>query len=274
MTLDIEPDLKDPNRRLQLFENDALLNKYISLVRKHGIKVTGFTVTSLFEPYGSAIYRFAERIPIEFGVHSHIHDQRKSCTEEEIARAFGSHLAFWGTPPAGYRAPNGLIGKEGIRTLMDYGFRYDASIFPSIRFDEYAYSNLQMPLTPFRFIDGRREITELPFACLRAIRLVFSFSFIKLLSLVLYKLLMIPFPLPQVVVLGAHPYDFYIPLLAPGMKGWKKYAHLRNAASAFDIFEQTIQLLRKMNYEFIFMSELCNQIREWENVPEVSLDDW
>jgi len=274
ITLDIEPDLKDPQRRLRMFEDDALMDRYVSIVIKNQVKVTGFMVTSLFETYGPAIHRFADRIPMEFGVHSHSHDQKKACTENEVGKAFEAYSAFWGTAPLGYRAPNGLIDRNGINILMDYKFSYDASIFPSIRFDEYGYSNLHLPLVPFRCVRGDEEIIELPYACLRTIRLIFSFSYIKLMGLGLYKSLMIPFPLPDVVILGSHPYDFYVPLIAHDMKGWKKYAHLRNSERAFDLFEEIIGMLRDLNYEFLFMSELYNHVKGSANVPEVSVDEW
>ena len=45
------------------------------------------------------------------------------------------------------------------------------------------------------------------------------------------------FPLPEIVVLDSHPYDFYIHLLANKMKGCKKVAHLRNANRAIGLFE-------------------------------------
>jgi len=272
ITLDIEPDLRDPQRRVRMFEDAGLMDKYVTVIQASGIKVTGFLVTSLLETYGPEIDQFSQRIPIEFGVHSHNHDQQNACTREEVDQAFHAHQAFWENAPLGYRAPNGLIDKAGINNLLDYKFQYDASIFPTIRFDEYGYMNLNFPIVPFRFVRGQESLVELPFACLRTIRLVFSLSYAKLLSLSMYRMLMMFFPLPDVVILGSHPYDFYIPLIIDNIKGWKRFGHLRNARRTFDIFEQIVKMLNGQGYEFMYMSELSRYVQSMPDIRQISVD--
>ena len=246
ITLDIESD-PTSQKDIRLFEEDNLLERYLAIIKKNDVKVTGFIVTSLLEKYGSKLNNLSEHCLIEYGVHSHSHDQYNPCTKEEIERCYYRYQDFFKSTPLGYRAPNGLIDKCGIGTLIDYGFEYDASVFPSLRFDKYGYSNLHFPNTPFRINRGQESIIEIPFACLRTIRLVFSLSYIKLLGMSTYRNLMNLFPLPEIVVLDSHPYDFYIHLLANKMKGWKKVAHLRNANRAFGLFEDIIIMLKKHN---------------------------
>ena len=159
--------------------------------------------------YSAEIGRLSHTIPIEFGVHSHSHERRLKYFADEVSSSIAAYEDFFGAPPIGYRAPNGLINREGIVSLIENQFKYDASIFPSIRMDEYGYSNLHLPNKPFRFVHSGNEIIELPAACLDTIRLVFSMSYIKFLGLDIYKTLMRFFPLPDVVVLDSHPYDYY-----------------------------------------------------------------
>jgi peptidoglycan/xylan/chitin deacetylase (PgdA/CDA1 family) len=275
ITLDIEPDLRDPQRRVRLFDDNSLRSRYEAVVRANDLKVTGFVVTSLIESYGQAIDRLSQHIPVEFGVHSHDHDTKNPCSREQIEKASRAYEAFWGTAPLGYRAPIGLMSRDGVKHLLHCQYQYDTSIYPSIRLDEYHYSHLSLPLEPFRFVRGHETLVELPAACLRAIRLVFSFSHVKLLSLRLYRMLMVLFPLPDVVVLGSHPYDFYVSLIAHHLKGWKRLAHLRNARRAFDLFEQTVKLLRGRGYEFMYMSELNDHVRRLPHVPRIPVDgEW
>ena len=47
ITLDTEADFLDPTGHIRLFEDDALFNRYVSIVKKYDVKVTAFLVTSL-----------------------------------------------------------------------------------------------------------------------------------------------------------------------------------------------------------------------------------
>ncbi len=272
VTLDIESDLLDKSGRIHMFENTDLMRRYSTIVQKHKIKVTGFLVTSLIEKYSAEIGRLSHTIPIEFGVHSHSHERRLKYFADEVSSSIAAYEDFFGAPPIGYRAPNGLINREGIISLIENQFKYDASIFPSIRMDEYGYSNLHLPNKPFRFVHSGNEIIELPAACLDTIRLVFSMSYIKFLGLDIYKTLMRFFPLPDVVVLDSHPYDYYTNRIAANIRGWKRYAHLRNGDKAFEVFESVVTLLQEKGYEFMFMSELYKYVTDLPKLPTVSVE--
>jgi len=258
---------------VRLFDVEGLMDRYAAIIEEHGVKVTSFLVTSLIDGYRTTIDRLGKRLSVEFGIHSHDHDTQDACSREQVDKAFHAYQAFFGMAPLGYRAPNGLIDKDGLNNLLDSQFQYDASIFPSIRLDEYGYSNLHVPREPFLFVRGGEVLVELPNACLQTIRLVFSLSYVKLMGLGLYRLLIPLFPLPDAVVLDSHPYDFYIPLIAHHLKGWKRLAHLRNAWQAFDVFEQIIKMLKSRGYEFAYMSELSRHIRRMPNTRRISVDE-
>ena len=273
ISLDIESDLRDPEGRIRLFDDNRLMECFGKIIHEHGVRMTGFLVTSLIESYGSTLKGLNEQFPIEFGVHSHDHDTDNACSRDQIHQAVDTFRTFWGFSPTGYRAPNGLINPEGIHHLMDYAFQYDSSIFPSIRFDEYGYSNLRFPMDPFLFVHGNQSLMEMPLACLKGLRLVFSLSHVKLLGWTFYRILMMFFPLPKVVILNMHPYDFYIPLISKHIKGWKKIAHMRNANNAFDIFNLILNTLINKGYEFMFMSELNHYLREDQTLKKLPLDE-
>jgi peptidoglycan/xylan/chitin deacetylase (PgdA/CDA1 family) len=275
VTLDIEPDLRDPQRRVRLFDDARLRSRYESTIQANDLKVTGFLVTSLIEPYGQALRQLSQQIPMEYSLHSHSHNARDTSSREEITRAVDAYQAFFNVRPLGYRAPFGLVDRTGIRDLVDLQFEYDSSIVPSLRLDEYSYSHVHLPNGPFRFTLGEKSLVELPIACLQGIRLGFSLSYAKLLGPAWYRLLTTVFPLPDVVVVVSHPYDYYVPLIADHLQGWKKLAHLRNSHRTFNVFEDMVRLLRRKGHEFVYMSELNNYIRGLPGLPEVRVDeDW
>ena len=271
ITLDIEPDLRDPLRRVLLFEDSSLWGRYTAIVRAYDLKVTGFLVTSLIGAYGPALDQLHQLIPMEYALHSHSHRADQPASRDEIETALETFRAFFGTTPLGYRAPFGLIDGAGIRNLISLQLQYDSSTIPTLRPDEYGYSHLRLPNGPFRFVQGDESILELSGSCLPGIRLGFSLSYVKLFGWGLYRALMAAFTLPEIAVLWSHPYDFYVSSIAHHLSGWKKVAHLRNADRAFELFEQIVALLNDQGYEFIYMSELNDHVRGLPDVPEVSV---
>lgn len=273
ITMDIEPDLRDDRGCVRMFDSRDLMDRYSSIVLENNAKVTGYLQTSLIEKYSDEIGNMAQIIPLEFGVHSHTHERSTKHFAEEVENSLNAYRDYLEVEPLGYRAPNGLIDRDGICTLMEYQFKYDASIFPSIRLDEYGYSNLHLPNQPFRFVHNGNEIIELPVTCLPTIRLVMSMSYIKLLGLDAYRTLMRLFPLPDVVIFDSHPYDYYVNRIAGNIHGWKRYAHLRNADQAFELFQSVISILRDQGYEFWYMSELYEHVkRGLFNLTNISVE--
>ena len=197
LTLDVEADFDDPDGRIRLFEDEALLSQYVRLIERTGAKVTAFLVTSLLDRYGDRYQRLRELIPMEFAIHSHAHDLRDPCSRADIEAAVSAFRGFTGKDPIGYRAPVGKLTREGLDTLLDLGFRYDSSIYPSVRPGKWGHNNLHLSVAPFRITRGAKSIIEVPFATLSGVRLDFSLSYVKLLGWRAYELLMKAFPLPD-----------------------------------------------------------------------------
>ena len=57
ITLDVESDFGDPDGRIRLFEDEALLNRYVRIIERTGVKITAFLVTSLLDRYGDQYER-------------------------------------------------------------------------------------------------------------------------------------------------------------------------------------------------------------------------
>lgn len=271
LTLDVEADFEDPVGRIRLFEDEALLDRYVRLIDRTGAKVTAFLVTSLLDRYGDRYRQLGERIPVEFEIHSHAHDLRDPCSRADIEAAMDAFRRFAGKDPIGYRAPVGKLTREGLDTLLDCGFRYDSSIYPSVRPGKWGHNNLHLSVAPFRITRGEKSIIEVPFATLSGVRLDFSLSYVKVLGWRAYELLMRAFPLPDQVALLTHPYDHYVDRLPYRLAGYEGRLLRRNASAAFELLEKMLRFLRAKGYEFALLSDLCDHLAP-SPLPELSIE--
>ncbi|MBV6396010.1 MAG: hypothetical protein HFACDABA_01598 [Anaerolineales bacterium] len=272
--MDIEADYANAQGRTRLFDEPALFERYVELIRRAGVKVTGFLVTSFLARYGEGIRKLEREIPIEFALHSHHHNTATSGERGEIELAQKTFRDFFGKEAIGYRAPIGAISREGLGNLMDLGFRYDASVFPSIRPGKNGYWNTHMPIEPFRVTRGRDSILEFPFPALSIIRLNFGLPWIKLYGPGLSTALMRIFPPPSVIALTTHAHDLYAPHLSDGVTALEKRALLRNSERGFDILETMIGRFRAAGYEFAWMSDICDHTDSLPDLPSMPLDEW
>ncbi len=275
LTLDMEPDYGDPDGHIRLVENPAYFERYVDIIRKHHAKVTMFTVTSLFERFGEYFERLGQRIPLEYAAHSHSHDPYNAASREEVEKSVQVMEHINGGKPLGYRAPIGRITREGLGHLLDLGYQYDASLYPSIRPGKFGYANLHRPNTPFRITRGDESLIEFPFTSLSGVRIVFGLSYVKLLGWGLYSFLWRVFGLPAVALALAHPHDFYFHELATfHTSSLEKQALARNARCAFDYFDRMVAELKRQEYEFLHLSELYRHVRSLPQLPQMPLTDW
>jgi hypothetical protein len=273
LTLDIEADYANTSGHIRLFEEPALFERFVDVIRRTGVKVTGFLVTSILPRYGESVRKLAESIPLEFALHSHHHNTATSGERAEIELSQRALVEFCGKPSIGYRAPIGAISREGIANLMDLGFRYDASVFASVRPGKNGYWNTHMPIEPFRVTRGSDSIIEFPFPALSTIRLNFGLPWVKLFGLGLSSILMKVFPPPSVVAFTAHAHDLYAPLETDGVTKAEKAALLRNSERGFEILETMIRRFQNAGYEFAWMSKICDHVDSLP-LPTLPLDEW
>lgn len=273
ITLDMESDYGDSEKHIRLLSNPEYFERYVSIINKYNVKVTMFTVTNLFETYAEAFKTLEKQIPLEYSVHSHTHDPHNACSLEEVTNSKQAYEIYTGENPMGYRAPIGRIDKNGLDHLLDADFKYDASLYPSIRPGEFGYANLHMPNIPFkvRRKDGK-SLIEFPFTAIEKIRVIFALSYVKLLGWGIYSLLLKIFGLPNFTLLLSHPHDFYFADIPnTSVRGLEKFALSRNSKKAFEYFENMIRFLDQQGYKFVFLSELYKetskmqlQIFDWE----------
>jgi peptidoglycan/xylan/chitin deacetylase (PgdA/CDA1 family) len=256
----MEPDLRCPERRIRLLDDDRYFERFTGLLRKHDVPLTSFTVMSAAPDYADRLNALAQTIPVEFAVHSYSHDTKNPASKDEVRRSWETYGEIWNAQPQGYRTPNCLIDAQGIENLAEQGYRYDSSIVPSVRPDGYAYNNARFGRNPFRFSTPGGSLVELPVACLAGIRLPFIFSYVKLVGLALYRAALAGFPLPEIVVTYLHPYDLYVGEIAQHIPGWKRYAHSRNSGRAFELLDDLIATLKLHGYAFALMGNVATAI--------------
>ncbi len=267
LTVDVEPDLRCPEQRIRLLDEDARMQALAELLRAYDVPLTMFVVTSHARRYAERLNALARALPAaEFALHSHTHDTRHPCSKEEIESAVDAYGELWNSKPAGYRAPNCLIDDEGMERLIRAGFLYDSSIVPSVRMDAHRYNHLRMPREPFRFSSPSGELLELPIACFGGIRLPLAFSYIKLLGFGAYRAAAAAFSLPNTVVTYFHFYDLYAGEIAHNIRGWKRYAHSRNGRNGLRLLRDVIAFLKQHGYRFALMRD-CAQSRSREQLP-------
>lgn len=266
ITLDMEPDHGDPQNKIRLLEDPQYFERYISIIKKFNAKVTMFTVTRLFDSHGGMLRELAARIPLEFSVHSYSHDPHNACSLEEVRLSQAAYEKFTGRKPLGYRAPIGRIDRQGLAHLLNHGFAYDASVYPSFRPGKFGYNNLHMPNMPFRIVrnDGK-SLVEFPFTAIEKVRVVFALSYAKLFGWGVYSLFLNLFGLPEISLLLTHPYDFYFGRIPNNnVDGLERMAMNRNTGREFDIFEKILAFLQRRGYDFCFVSEVFERVTTTE----------
>ena len=272
LSIDMEPDLRSPDRRIRLLDEDDKLETLSSLLRRENVPLTSFVVMKHARRYADRLNTLAQKAEVEFAVHSYSHNQAEPASADEIKRSWDEYCDVWNCEPRGYRSPNCLIDGGGLQRLAAKGYQYDSSITPSIRFDRYGYNNLHLPRMPFIVKGTEHDILELPVACLRGVPVPFILSYVKLFGLRAYQFAVPLLPLPDIVTCYFHPYDLYAAEIAQGIKGWKRYAHLRNSGNAVNLLQGMIRMLKKQGYQFALMRDLAQNTMASGNIPRIAAD--
>jgi polysaccharide deacetylase family protein (PEP-CTERM system associated) len=109
----------------------------------------------------------------EIGCHSYwhrlIYEQTPAAFREDVRRVRGALQNLVGRPVVAYRAPSFSITRRSLwalDVLIEEGFRYDSSIFPT-RHDRYGLPGA--PLAPHRIVRPAGEIREFPMPVYRGL---------------------------------------------------------------------------------------------------------
>ena len=204
LTLDFEQDygtlLKEPS-----YEGIDHIPDFVDFFKERNIPLTCFAQGSLLETHPAQVQQLAT-LDVEFELHSFSHPRAKESNDQlEIERCKHAYLNFFNKEPIGYRYPNGVINKEGYEILAKHGFKFDSSIFPSIR--PGSFNNLRKPTKPYRI--NNHGIIEFPFTVFsNIIRVPIALSYIKLLGKP-YLYLIKAFNLPAFIVFDFHLHDLF-----------------------------------------------------------------
>ena len=176
-TLDLEEDhaglLKNHNKGLYYLED------FIQKIKERSINISIFLQSKLIEKFPEKL-EIIRQNNIDIHLHSYSHSLRKIKNIEnatkEIEKSLDIYQNFFGNHPKGYRFPLGIINEKEYKILKELNFKFDSSIFPTIR--PGFFNNLNKPLRPY-IVQG---IVEIPFSVFsNLIRIPISLSFIKLL---------------------------------------------------------------------------------------------
>ncbi len=114
------------------------LPRFLDLFDRHRIKATFFVVGADLaeDAEGRALLAEAARAGHELANHTHTHPYDftrlpRDAMAAEIDRAHAAIAEVAGRPPVGFRAPGYAINSQVLELLVERGYTYDSSVFPS-----------------------------------------------------------------------------------------------------------------------------------------------
>lgn len=264
LTLDVEQDygdlLVEPS-----YEGLHYIAELSNLFKEWDIPLTCFVQGSLFESHPASVEQLST-LDVEYELHSYSHPSPKENNAKfEIERGKESYVDFFNKEPNGYRAPLGFINGEDYETLASNGFKFDSSIFPSVRLG--VYNNLNRPTGPYIF--NNSGTVEFPVTVLsKVIRTPISLSYIRLLGKPYFYLLQ-SINLPNLIVLSFHLHDLWT-LSSSSNIPFEKFSLLYRAIfrkiytgrsdNGMRLLENLIALFVAKGYRFLKMIDVYNSI--------------
>ncbi len=261
ITLDFELDYGDRvNRFGILAENKGEVASFIELLKSENIPLSGFIRTDMFEKYPGSI-ELCKNLFTDMHGHSHTHDTKNFDSEFEIQTCYEKLTDVLGSPPLGYRAPQGVLYPGDIDIIKRAGFKFSSSVFPSYRPGKF--NNLGKPNKPYFH---KNNLLEIPMSTIRVIPLIFSMSYYKLVGHHIYNFLLKTLGTPNVLVIDTHLHDFILNTESHSkLPAILRYLWSRNSHRSIDYFKQIIDYLKKNNYKLVSISDLYQEYEKNEN---------
>lgn len=253
LTLDVEADYGSRLDKPR-YEGLYFIGVLVDFLKKRNIPLTCFVQGSIFDSHPDELQKFNE-LDIEFELHSFSHPTPQEMDIElEVKKGKEAYRRFLNKDPIGYRAPQGAIKNEDYNILSLYGFKYDSSIFPSIK--PGVFNNLSKPTKP-HIIDNL-DIIEFPFTVFsKIIRIPIALSYIKLLGSP-YFFLLKTFKLPNLIIFDFHLHDLFqlsslndfpFKQLPPIYRNVFRRIH-QDGKDGLLILDKFITMLQKKGYRF------------------------
>lgn len=264
VTLDLERDYGELLKE-SCYEGLAYLHTLISFLKKAHVPLTCFVQGSLFESHPREVSELANA-GHELELHSYSH-LRHRWSLEEMVRGKLAYSKFMNKEPLGYRAPLGIISKSDYQMLESFGFKFDSSIFPSVRPE--AYNNLKQLTVPHML--NRYDIVEFPFSVLSPlVRIPISLSYINLLGSLYYHTLK-KANLPNFIVFNFHLQDVFL-LKSSSMLPFQEFSlpyrlifkriYLRPETKGITVLDKAFAIFKDKGYSFTKMSDVYDTIIE------------
>ena len=257
-TLDVERDYGQECIRGRYLIDKLLVGEEDRLKRLFDpleIKLTAFIVGELIEETPEVIDSL-NAANAELGFHSYSHemDRDRVLDIDKGVRVFEDVVGGY---PNGYRAPQGVISSDEVCCLGEYGFKYDSSVFPFIRFGKYC--NLTSPREPY-IIKGS-SILELPFASVPVVRFPIALSYMMFFGWEFYEAMFRVFGMPRIVVFDFHLHDIFPSKSFFQLSyAWRAFYSTVYRRDPWMYFVKFVDLLRNEGYSFLYMEELYNQV--------------
>ena len=269
LTLDVEQDygdlLDEPS-----YEGLQYIPDLVNFFKERDIPLTCFVQGSLLETHPNQIEQLSA-LDVEFELHSYSHPKPKEKnTEFEIEKGKEAYKGFFAKDPMGYRAPLGVINEKGYETLASHGFKFDSSIFPSIR--PGAFNNLGKPTKPYLL--NSSKIVEFPFTVFSSIiRIPIALSYIKLLGRP-YLYLLRTLSLPNLLIFDFHLHDLFklsssnkLPLKKSAFVYRRIFKRIYSGGkpNGLQLLNEFITLLESKGYAFSKLVDIYQVVSEQES---------
>jgi peptidoglycan/xylan/chitin deacetylase (PgdA/CDA1 family) len=257
LTLDFECDFGTalPENR---YEAVTEVERLVSLLEEYEIPLTCFVQTALFEERPDAVEPLREAdTTVSFHPHSHTHKPRNETSVAwELEESTTRFEDFFGEAPVGYRFPNGNVRAEDYRLLANFGYKFDASVFPSWRPGKF--NNTGAATTPtYRSGD---DLFEIPFTIYSdRLRIPTALSYCQVLGRP-YWWVLSRWP-PSVVVLNIHMHDLVTPSTIQELPARYRVLYSRNV-DGLSLLEKLIGTFQHRGYAFETLDVVHEMLRE------------
>ena len=256
--MDLEADHASFAGKFNIFKDKESIHRVLKTISDRGVPITVFVVGKVIEDYPEIVEIF-KKYNSEFHLHSYSHNINEPDSSREIEKGLEAFTKFFGLEPEGYRAPCGLISKNGMLRLKKYGFIFDSSIFPTWYPNPFKY--LGKPNQPY--IDQASKLLEIPFTTFGPIKLVLSASYLKLFGFNTYNIYSKAFDLPKIICFDSHLHDYISPQSTFNeLSFFWKMIFSRNRNSGLDFSNELLDLLESKDYRFCKMSEVVDNYKQ------------
>jgi peptidoglycan/xylan/chitin deacetylase (PgdA/CDA1 family) len=119
----------------------------LDILEKYGVRTTFFVVSEIYDWYPATIHEI-RRKGHEIAHHTHTHrllrNRKQLLNELKESRRFIDEFG-----PKGFRAPKIFLTRDSVKTLRDYGFNYDSSVYGPWELCQEVDGILEVPITSY-----------------------------------------------------------------------------------------------------------------------------